>query len=123
MAACYVQGLPTCHAYHDQHQLEHRRALALLLRPVKLSYFRQLSADDDDHELGAAKVMGYVPETCLMGGRLVWMLIRSGDPCSNCLGPREKCGGRPSQDSDTSSEMEKAFSDFRDVLNDRGERE
>ena len=62
---------------------------------AKLAYFHLLTADNDDADLGAAKVMGYVPETCLLGGHLVWQSIAlRRDPCGGCEGPREKCKGR-----------------------------
>ena len=63
---------------------------------MKHHYFHQQSADDDDVALGDAKVMGYVPTTCLLGGVHVWVIIGAGeDPCGGCFGPRAKCGGRP----------------------------
>lgn len=66
---------------------------------MKLAYFHLLTADNDDVMLGEAKVMGYVPETCLLGGVQVWKLIKAEtDPCMSCNGPREKCKGRPLND-------------------------
>lgn len=63
---------------------------------MKIAYFHLRTADNDDHALGDAKVMGYVPDTCLLGGSLVWKNISLElDPCAQCNGPREKCKGRP----------------------------
>lgn len=62
---------------------------------MKLHYFAQKTADDDDIALGEAKVLGHVPEACLLGGVQVWKTIRTGlDPCVMCNGPRARCGGR-----------------------------
>ena len=62
---------------------------------MKLAYFHLLTADNDDVDLGHAKVMGHVPEKCLLGGVQVWKLISAQlDPCMHCNGPRPKCGGR-----------------------------
>lgn len=66
---------------------------------MKLAYFHLLTADNDDVALGEAKVLGYVPPTCLLGGIAVWKAIRADyDPCQLCNGPRERCGGREPQD-------------------------
>lgn len=66
---------------------------------VKRAYFHLLTADNDDLDLGAAKVMGHVPETCLLGGVHAWQAIDAGrDPCATCLAPRGRCGGRPKVD-------------------------
>jgi hypothetical protein len=62
---------------------------------VKLHYFDQAEADADDMKLGMAKMQGYVPQTCLLGGAVVMDEVNSGrDPCAGCAGPREKCHGR-----------------------------
>lgn len=79
---------------------------------VKLAYFHLLSADNDDHDLGAAKTLGYVPTTCLLGGVLVWKSIDVGvKPCGSCNGPREKCHGSSRQ-----SYQEETYSIERDRL-------
>lgn len=63
---------------------------------IKLHYFDQDEADKGDILLGMAKMQGYVPETCLLGGATVMHEVREGrDPCAGCNGPRAKCGGRP----------------------------
>lgn len=63
---------------------------------MKLHYFNQPTADPDDIQLLMAKGQGYVPQTCLLGGRLVMGEVNDGrDPCSGCEGPRETCKGRP----------------------------
>lgn len=91
---------------------------------MKLAYFHQVSADDDDHELGAAKVLGYVPPTCLLGGKLVWELIeRQVDPCSSCLGPRGRCFGREPSAIEPLSGIERAILNYRDVIVDQDRRE
>jgi len=65
---------------------------------MKPHYFLQDVADADDHQLGMAKRMGYVPSTCLLGGAVVMGEIRKGDnPCWGCAGPRDVCHGRPQQ--------------------------
>ena len=62
---------------------------------MKLHYFDQDEADPSDIQLGMAKMQGYVPQTCLLGGATVMHEVRRGvDPCAGCNGPREKCGGR-----------------------------
>lgn len=62
---------------------------------MKLHYFDQDVADEDDIKLKMAKYQGYVPETCLISGLLVFDEIEHGrDPCTGCNGPREKCHGR-----------------------------
>lgn len=66
---------------------------------MKPAYFHLPTADNDDVALGDAKVLGYVPPTCLLGGFVVWRLIRAEvDPCGTCSGPRARCGGRPKGD-------------------------
>jgi hypothetical protein len=63
---------------------------------TKLHYFNQDTADDDDIQLGMAKMQGYVPQTCLLGGAVVMGLVSKGEnPCWGCEGPREKCKGKP----------------------------
>jgi hypothetical protein len=63
---------------------------------MKLHYFEQESADSDDMQLGMAKQQGYVPSTCLLGGKLVMVEVFGGrDPCAGCNAPRDKCNGRP----------------------------
>lgn len=63
---------------------------------MKLHYFAQEKADDDDSMLKMCISQGYVPPTCLLAGQLVWGLINeSKDPCQGCTGSREKCKGRP----------------------------
>lgn len=66
---------------------------------VKLNYFDQDKADQNDVALGMAKMQGYVPETCLLGGAVVMDEVsKQRDPCAGCEGPREKCHGRPRQE-------------------------
>lgn len=61
---------------------------------MKLHYFNQSKADEDDIQLKMAKMQGYVPQTCLLGGIVVMGEINQGNnPCFGCEGPREKCGG------------------------------
>ena len=48
--------------------------------------------------LTMAKSQGYVPTTCLLGGRHVMSLVNSReDPCKRCNGPRERCKGRAAE--------------------------
>ncbi len=62
---------------------------------MKPHYFEQDKADSDDMNLGMAKMQGYVPQACLLGGMVVMGLVNEGkDPCKGCNGPREKCHGR-----------------------------
>ncbi len=62
---------------------------------MKLHYFDQDEADRDDMQLGMAKMQGYVPADCLLGGATVWAEVMAGkSPCAGCEGPREKCGGK-----------------------------
>lgn len=66
---------------------------------MKPHYFIQDTADTDDVELGMAKMQGYVPKTCLLGGIVVMSEVSAGrNPCWGCEGPREKCGGKPKRD-------------------------
>jgi hypothetical protein len=63
---------------------------------MKTHYFEQAVADTDDFQLGMAKMQGYVPQGCLLGGMVVMAEVSKGDnPCWGCEGPREKCGGKP----------------------------
>lgn len=65
---------------------------------MKLHYFNQDEADADDHQLGMAKMQGYVPKTCLFSGAIVMDEINGNrNPCWGCEGPREKCHGKPKQ--------------------------
>jgi len=62
---------------------------------MKLHYFNQEKADESDMLLGMAKMQGYVPETCLLGGATVMHEVNQGrNPCWGCAGPREKCKGK-----------------------------
>lgn len=62
---------------------------------MKPHYFTQDKADEDDLILNMAKRQGYIPNTCLLGGQLVWHLSTAGkDPCKGCACPRDKCHGR-----------------------------
>lgn len=86
---------------------------------MKRIYFGQPSADDDDAALGVAKIMGYVPTTCLLGGAHVWEALDAGrDPCSGCLGPREKCLGREMMVEETPTLDQEPF-DLLSYLRDR----
>lgn len=59
-------------------------------------YFDNPEADADDHTLGMAKMQGYVPRACLLGGAAVMAEVGAGrSPCWGCEGPRERCGGKP----------------------------
>ena len=63
---------------------------------MKPHYFEQDSADQDDMLLGMAKMQGYVPKTCLLGGVVVMAEIQAGkSACAGCNGPRDKCKGKP----------------------------
>ena len=62
---------------------------------MKPHYFDQDEADADDVQLEMAKMQGYVPQTCLLGGMVVMAEVMKGDhPCWGCEGPREKCHGK-----------------------------
>jgi len=66
---------------------------------MKPHYFDQETADSDDMQLGMAKMQGYVPKKCLLGGPVIMGEINAGhNPCWGCEGPREKCGGWPKRD-------------------------
>jgi hypothetical protein len=63
---------------------------------IKIHYFHQLLADDDDVALRELAYLGAVPESCLLGGavaRALW--LRDLVPCDHCRGPRERCHGTP----------------------------
>lgn len=61
----------------------------------KPHYFEQETADPMDAQLGMAKMQGYVPSTCLLGGMTVMHLVSEGkDPCQGCECPRAKCKGK-----------------------------
>jgi hypothetical protein len=63
---------------------------------MNLHYFDQDAAPASDALLGMAKMQGYVPQTCLLGGFVVMAEVQDGrDPCKGCNGPRRKCKGRP----------------------------
>lgn len=63
---------------------------------MKPHYFEQDKADEDDFQLVMAKMQGYVPKTCLLGGVVVMTDIDNGKcPCCGCEGPRDKCLGKP----------------------------
>lgn len=67
---------------------------------MKTHYFDQTEADKDDMQLGMAKMQGYIPQGCLLGGITVMAEIQtSKDPCAGCNGPRNKCGGRNQNES------------------------
>ncbi len=66
---------------------------------MKPHYFDQDKADVDDMLLDMSKGQGYVPQTCLLGGAVVWGTVQSGgDPCKGCQGPRDKCHGRTAKE-------------------------
>lgn len=66
---------------------------------MKAHYFEQDKADADDMSLAMAKMQGYVPTGCLLGGVVVMSEVQKGvHPCYGCNGPREKCGGRLKSD-------------------------
>lgn len=66
---------------------------------MKPHYFEQNEADQDDMQLGMAKMQGYVPQDCLLGGMVAMDEINKGNnPCWGCEGPREKCGGKEKRD-------------------------
>jgi hypothetical protein len=50
----------------------------------------------DIKTLDVILMQGHVPQTCLLGGDDVMVLVGQGkDPCKGCNCPREKCHGRP----------------------------
>jgi len=62
---------------------------------MKVNYFNQIEADYDDIKLDMAKMQGYVPKGCLLGGIVVMNEVNKGNsPCWGCECPREKCGGK-----------------------------
>lgn len=66
---------------------------------MKPHYFEQSQADSDDMLLGMAKMQGYVPKDCLLGGVVVMSEVSAAkDPCMGCNGPRDKCKGRKQGD-------------------------
>jgi hypothetical protein len=67
---------------------------------MKPHYFNQEAEDMDDAMLGMAKMQGYVPRGCLLGGVVVMAEISEGkNPCDGCNGPRDKCGGKQNKES------------------------
>ena len=61
-----------------------------------MNYFEHESADPRDKNLKLAIKLGAVPEGCLQHGALVLGIHELGDdPCAECTGPRDRCGGRP----------------------------
>ena len=66
---------------------------------MKPHYFEQTEADSDDMQLGMAKMQGYVPKGCLLGGMVVMDEVTKGrNPCWGCECQRDKCNGKPKQD-------------------------
>jgi len=66
---------------------------------MKLHYFDQEKADEDDMLLGMAIQQGYVPKTCLLGGMTIIAEVQEGiSPCAGCNCDRAKCLGKPHQD-------------------------
>lgn len=58
-------------------------------------YFEMDEAPESDVMLRLAKQQGYVPNGCLLAGRIVMGLVNEGkDPCKGCHSDRNKCGGR-----------------------------
>jgi len=73
---------------------------------MKLHYFNQDKADEDDILLRMCKEQGYVPDTCLLGGQTVWGAgLHGKDPCTGCHCDRLKCLGRPERNSITSKRV------------------
>lgn len=69
---------------------------------MKLHYFYQLVADQDDVKLAEAIASGVVPAGCLLGGQVI-VAFRHVDrkPCDGCLAPaltRTRCGGTENVD-------------------------
>ncbi len=61
---------------------------------LRFHYFDLEEADPADALLGMAKMQGYVPQTCLLGGATVMnQVYKHVNPCIGCNGPREKCKG------------------------------
>lgn len=68
-------------------------------KPMNAHYFDLEVADPSDMLLGMAKMQGYVPEKCLLGGAVVMAEVQAGkSPCWGCNGPRNKCGGKPKEE-------------------------
>lgn len=66
---------------------------------MKLHYFDQEEADESDIQLGMAKMQGYVPENCLLGGLTVMAEIsRGSSPCLGCNIEVGKCDGKKAQE-------------------------
>lgn len=66
---------------------------------MKPNYFDESFADPNDGQLIMAKMQGYVPRDCLLGGVVVWSEVDAGrNPCDGCSGPREKCDGKQQKD-------------------------
>lgn len=62
---------------------------------MKVHYFNQNEADNDDILLKLSIKQGYVPETCLLGGETIILTVHEGnDPCNGCNCNRVKCKGR-----------------------------
>ena len=65
----------------------------------KMHYFDQPEADANDMQLGMAKLQGYVPGGCLLGGMIVMAEVSAGrKPCWGCAGPRDRCQGAQQRD-------------------------
>jgi hypothetical protein len=65
----------------------------------KLHYFDDATGRGEDIMLRMAIDQGYVPSSCLLGGRTVMSEMNAGrDPCAGCEGPREICKGRERRD-------------------------
>lgn len=63
---------------------------------MQVHYFENDSAPSTDILLGMAKMQGYVPAGCLLGGAVVMSEVNAGrHPCWGCDGPRDRCGGKP----------------------------
>lgn len=62
---------------------------------MKLHYFEQETADRDDTLLQLCIKQGYVPNTCLLGGMVIWDEVNKGkNVCAGCEAPRDKCHGQ-----------------------------
>ena len=62
---------------------------------MKIHYFGQERADQDDFLLVMCKAQGYVPETCLLGGATAWDETKKGRcPYDGCNCDRAKCLGK-----------------------------
>lgn len=65
---------------------------------MKLHYFNQPSPDKDDLALLQARAEKLVPPGCLLGGAVIkTKLATTSKLCSECHGPRERCGGDPAE--------------------------